>query len=154
MVPTLQGSDWLIIEKVSRSLSVISGNPYIPKRGQIVVLDSSLTGESGKEEQLIKRVVGLPGDTVTVENGKVIVKNAQNPEGFDVDIALGLNLGETYSQTPITQEVGANEVFVLGDNRGRNESLDSRLFGPINTADLEGRLWARLLPVTKAQLFN
>ncbi|HSE29892.1 MAG TPA: signal peptidase I [Candidatus Saccharimonadales bacterium] len=153
MVPTLQNNDWLIIEKVDRSLSFLQGKPYIPERGQIVVLDSSIVGSNGKEEQLIKRAIGLPGDTVIVENGTVTIKNAQNPQGFNVDEKLGLNLDPTYSEGTIIAEVGENEVFVLGDNRGRNGSYDSRAFGPIKSNNLQGRLWARLLPINKSGIF-
>lgn len=153
MVPTLANNDWLIIEKVSRSLSFVQGKSYIPERGQIVVLDSSLVGVNGKEEQLIKRAIGLPGDTVIVQDGVVTVKNSKHPNGFDVDQELGLDLGDTYSEGTVNVTVGPDEVFVLGDNRGRNGSYDSRAFGAIKASDLEGRLWARLLPINQAGIY-
>ncbi|HVI69205.1 MAG TPA: signal peptidase I, partial [Magnetospirillaceae bacterium] len=71
MTPTLQNNDRLIISKVERSLAVVQGQPYIPQRGQIVVLDSSIVGINGQKEQLIKRVIGLPGDHIHIESGAV-----------------------------------------------------------------------------------
>lgn len=153
MTPTLQNNDRLIIEKVSRSFSLVTGRAYIPARGQIVVLDSSLLGTNGQEQQLIKRVIGLPGETVIIKDGVVTIKNAQNPNGFNVDNALGLELEETYSKDPIEVTIPEDQVYVLGDNRGQNGSHDSRLFGPVESKKLEGRLWARVLPLTQAQVF-
>lgn len=154
MTPTLQNNDRLIIEKVSRSFSAIQGKPYIPNRGQIVVLDSSLVGVNGQEEQLIKRVIGLPGETIIIENNIVTIKNAASPQGFNVDVALGLVLEPTYSSERIEITVPENHVYVMGDNRAQGGSSDSRLFGPVAAEKLEGRLWARVLPIDQAELFS
>lgn len=154
MTPTLQNNDRLIIEKVGRSFNRIQGKPYIPGRGQIVVLDSSLIGVNGQEEQLIKRTIGLPGETVIVEDGKVTIKNAESPNGFNVDDALGLRLDATYSDERIEITIPEGHVYVMGDNRTQNGSYDSRAFGPVASEKLEGRLWARVLPLTTAQLFG
>ncbi|HEU5187114.1 MAG TPA: signal peptidase I [Candidatus Saccharimonadales bacterium] len=154
MTPTLQNNDRLIIEKVSRSFNAVQGKAYIPERGQIVVLDSSLIGADGHEEQLIKRVIGLPGETVIIEDKIVTIKNAESPQGFNVDSALGLVLEPTYAPERIEVTVPENHVYVMGDNRVQNGSYDSRAFGPVAAEKLEGRLWSRVLPINQAQLFS
>ncbi len=154
MTPTLQNNDRLIISKVERSLAAVQSQPYIPERGQIVVLDSSIVGINGQKEQLIKRVIGLPGDQVHIENGVVTITNALHPDGYDITSALGLtNLQPTYVETPIDLIVPGGHVYVMGDNRVQGGSQDSRMFGPIASKDIQGRLWARILPLDKAQLF-
>lgn len=154
MTPTLQNNDRLIIEKVGRSFSRIQGRPYIPDRGQIVVLDSTLIGVNGQEEQLIKRTIGLPGETVIIENGKVTIKNTENPNGFNVDEALGLRLEHTYADERIEVTIPQGHIYVMGDNRAQNGSYDSRAFGAVASEKLEGRLWARVLPLNNAKLFG
>lgn len=154
MVPTLQNNDRLIISKVERTLAAVQGKSYIPERGQIVVLDSSIVGVNGQKEQLIKRVIGLPGDHIHIENGSVIITNTQHPDGYDVTTALGLtNLQPTYVETPIDLTVPAGQVYVMGDNREQGGSHDSRMFGAVDGNKIQGRLWARILPLDKAQLY-
>ncbi|HSE61695.1 MAG TPA: signal peptidase I [Candidatus Saccharimonadales bacterium] len=153
MTPTLQNNDRLIIDKIERTFAGLQGKPYVPQRGQIVVLDSSIVGINGRDEQLIKRVIGLPGDTVSIRDGAVTIKNAANPDGFDVNNKLGLKLQPTFVDTPMELNIPDGQVFVMGDNRIENGSYDSRAFGPIEVNKIVGRLWARILPVDKAQLF-
>ncbi len=154
MTPTLQNNDRLIISKVERTLAMVQGHPYIPERGQIVVLDSSIVGLNGQKEQLIKRVVGLPGEHIHIEAGTVLISNGQNPNGFDVTKELGLtNLQATYADGIIDLTVPQGQVYVMGDNREQGGSYDSRAFGPIDGDKIQGRLWARILPIEKAQLF-
>jgi signal peptidase I len=153
MTPTLQNNDRLIIDKVERTIAGMQGKPYIPERGQIVVLDSSIVGINGRDEQLIKRVIGLPGDTVLINDGAVTIKNTDNPDGFDVNSKLNLKLQPTYVESPMELTIPDGQVFVMGDNRVENGSYDSRAFGPIEVNKIVGRLWARILPVDKAQVF-
>jgi signal peptidase I len=153
MTPNLQNDDRLIIDKVEKTWANLQGRPYIPTRGQIVVLDSSIIGVGGREEQLIKRVIGLPGDVVHIENGVVTVKNKQRPEGFNIDKELGINVQPTFVASTLEVTVPDNHVFVMGDNRVENGSYDSRAFGPIESSKLVGRLWARILPLDKAQIY-
>lgn len=153
MTPTLQNDDRLIIDKVEHTVANAQGKSYIPKRGQVVVLDSSIVGFNGRDEQLIKRVIGLPGDTISIHDGTVTIKNKQNPQGFDPAQQLGLQLAPTYVESPQEWTIEANQVFVMGDNRGENGSYDSRAFGPVEANKIVGRLWARILPFNKAQVF-
>jgi signal peptidase I len=154
MTPSLQNNDRLIISKVERTLAAIQGKPYIPERGQIVVLDSSIVGLNGQKEQLIKRVIGLPGDHVHIDKGVVTITNSQHPDGYDVTQSLGLtNLQPAYTDAPVDITVPNAQVYVMGDNREQGGSYDSRAFGPIDGDKIQGRLWARILPFDHAQLF-
>lgn len=153
MSPTLHDDDRLIVSKAGHSFADLQGEPYIPARGDIVVLDSELPSTGGRADQLIKRIIGLPGERVHVENGNITVFNDANPEGFNVDTALGLELAPTFSTSSIDIQLAANEVFVTGDNRGPGGSLDSRSFGPVKLESLQGRLWARIFPFSDAEIF-
>ncbi len=154
MQPTLQNNDRLIISKFERTGAMLAGVPYLPARGQIVVLDSRASPFTAvQKEELVKRVIGLPGDTVIIDGGSVTIKNANNPGGFNADQALGLRLGPTYAEQTLSVEVPAGQVFVLGDNRGPGGSYDSRLFGTVPAKYIEGRLWIRLLPLNNFHVF-
>lgn len=155
MTPTLHNNDRLIIDKVERTVALVEGKHYIPKRGQIVVLDSSLVDQTGHDEQLIKRVIGLPGDTIYISgDGTVIIKNKDHPNGFNVNQSLGLNLAPTYVDSPMTVTVPDNEIFVMGDNRGPGGSFDSRSFGPVDSSKIQGRLLARIFPLNQGKIFQ
>lgn len=154
MTPTLQNNDRLIIDKVGKTLALIESKPYIPQRGQIIVLDSSILDVNGNNEQLIKRVIGLPGETVIIKDGVVTVKNSEHPNGFNVDENQGLKLAPTYSPAPLELTVPSGRVFILGDNRAKGGSLDSRYLGPIDTKEIQGKLAVRLYPFNKVSSFK
>ncbi|HVV25802.1 MAG TPA: signal peptidase I [Candidatus Saccharimonadales bacterium] len=153
MQNTLQNADKLIIWKVPRTWSDITGHPYIPKRGDIVVFTETGLSQFGQQDkkQLIKRVIGLPGDRVVVKNGAITIYNKANPNGFDPDKTLpyGKNIPETSGNIDLT--LGPQQLFVCGDNRP--DSLDSRSFGPINANQIVGKLAVRVFPLGKAKAF-
>lgn len=155
MTPTLHDNDRLIIDKTGHSVANLQGKAYVPERGDIVVLNSNLPDPSrtGTTEQLIKRVVGLPGERVVVENGIINIFNNEKPEGFNLDKNLHLALQPTFTTNRIDARLGEDELFVAGDNRGPGGSLDSRTFGPVDASSIEGRLWARIFPLPDATLF-
>ena len=154
MSPTLHTQDRLIISKVERSLANAENTPYVPVRGQVLVINGKVSPSTeSSAPHLIKRVIGLPGDRIIIVNGKVLIYNDSNPSGFDVDEALGLKLEPTYSATPINAVVPAGHVFVMGDNRAEGGSYDSRSFGMVDTTLIEGRLWARVLPLSSGRVF-
>ena len=154
MTPTLHDNDRLIISRVEKTGSDISKHPYVPQRGQIVVIDSAVSPlTANRDEQLIKRVVGLPGEIIIIQNGHVIIKNESRPNGFDADHELNLDVPDTYIDSPLTITVPDGHVFVLGDNRGPNGSYDSRSFGPVPVEMIEGRLWVRVLPFDQLKVF-
>lgn len=153
METTLSHNDRLIVWKLPKTWAKITGNEYIPKRGDVVVFVEPALGRLGQNpgKQLIKRVVGLPGERVTVDDGALTVYNSQNPQGFQPDKTLPY--GQTVGETPIEGEwyVGENEVFVIGDNR--NNSLDSRTFGAIKAENIVGKLIVRILPINEITKF-
>ncbi len=153
MESTLQNADKLIIWKVPRTWSDITGHPYIPKRGDIIVFNETGLAQFGQTntKQLIKRVIGLPGDRVTISNGEYIIYNKAHPKGFDPDTSLpyGKNIPQTTGSVNVT--LGPDQIFVSGDNRP--DSLDSRAFGPINAKQIVGKLMIRVFPIGKAEFF-
>jgi len=154
MTPTLRNNDRLIIDKVERTVALAGGKHYIPKRGQIVVLDSSLVDRTGHNEQLIKRVIGLPGETIDIKtDGTVTIHSKERPEGFDPDQELDLHLATTYVESALSVTIPDNEVFVMGDNREPGGSFDSRSFGPVESDKIQGRLIARIFPLNETKIF-
>lgn len=155
METTLQNNDRLIVWKMARTWSRITGHPYIPNRGDVIIFNEpqdKLEGFSQTgSKQLIKRVVALPGERVVVANGALTVYNKEHPEGFQPDKTLpyGGNIPETTIDTDIV--VPANNVFVCGDNRP--DSQDSRMFGPISADQIVGKLVMRVLPINNAERF-
>jgi signal peptidase I len=155
MMNTLQNADKLIIWKVPRTWSSITGHPYVPQRGDIIVFTESGLSEYGQQDtkQLIKRVIGLPGDRVVVSNGVYTIYDKQNPKGFDPDKTMPYFKGRTIPVTSgdLDETLGPKQLFVSGDNRP--DSLDSRTFGPINTGQVIGKLVVRVYPFNQTKTF-
>lgn len=153
MQNTLHSDDKLIIWKVPRTWARITGHPYIPKRGDIVVFTETGLSQFGQSDtkQLIKRVIGLPGDRVVVSDGKYTIYNKQHPDGFDPDTTLPYGKNIPYTQGNVDVTLGPDQLFVSGDNRPN--SLDSRSFGPIDANQVIGKLVLRVLPIGNAQVF-
>lgn len=152
MQSTLQHQDRLIVYKLPRTISRVTKDDFMPKRYDIVVFsrqetvsDSFSSHESSK--QLIKRVIGLPGERVVVNNDQLTVYNKEHPEGYSPD--SGNEYAKSITVTPgnIDVVVPPNEVFLAGDNR--TNSLDSRYFGTVPTSDIVGKLVMRLWPDSK-----
>jgi signal peptidase I len=130
MAPTLPAGTHFVVEGVSY-------RRRDPKRGEIVVFKS--TGIQGllPGVKYIKRVVGLPGEHVTIQNGSlfindslVVITNSAGPLSFEAPPTMQV-------QTNIV--LGAGEYFVTGDNN--LNSLDSRFYGPIQRSNITGRAW-------------
>ena len=154
MRTTLEDADHLIVWKVDRTIANITGGDYIPNRGDVIIFNEPAGAEPGAPagKQLIKRVIGLPGDRVVIENTKLTVYNQENPDGFNPDQTLPYGdkiIFEKPSSVDVT--VGDGQVFVAGDNR--DNSLDSRLFGPIDNDIIVGKLAVRILPLNTFKLF-
>ena len=124
MEPTLFGRQRLIIEKISYRF-------HQPERGDIVVLQVP-----GFDKLLIKRVVGLPGETIEIRDGVVWIDGRVLDEPY-------IN-GDMRGSYPPTKIPGGY-IFVMGDNR--NNSNDSRSFGPVAIDDIVGHAWIRYWPV-------
>jgi signal peptidase I len=155
MQTTLHNQDRLIVWKTPRTWARITHHQYVPGRGDIIVFSESGLSAYGQTDtkQLIKRVIGLPGERVVVKDGTITVYNKEHPDGFQPDATLpyGKTTNIPYTTGNIDITLGNSELFVCGDNRGN--SLDSRAFGPIDTGDVIGKLAARVYPFSDAQIF-
>ena len=131
MEPTLYGDDRLVVSRVH----------YLyerPQRGDILVFNSLRESELARGVMLIKRVIGLPGETVEFRDQKLHIN--------------GVALEESYTKEEFcrrrchdqTWELGENEFFMMGDNR--NNSNDSRFFGPVPLSKIVGRVIFRYFP--------
>lgn len=149
MEPSLQHKDRLIIWKLPRTWARITNNDYSPQRGDVIVFHKP----DGSEEQLIKRVIGLPGDRVVVSDGELTVFNKADPDGFRPDDApYGKDLPETAGNVDVS--VGKGEIFVSGDNRIPGASLDSRSsLGNIDLDLVVGKLVLRIFPFQSFETF-
>jgi signal peptidase I len=131
MVPTLRIGDRLIVEKLSY-------HQHEPHFRDIVVFqppDLLLKQGYKADQAFIKRVIGLPGQTVEVKQGKVFVDGKALSEPY-------IAAPPTYVMKPITVTPG--NVFVMGDNR--NNSNDSHVWGLLPQANIIGRAWERFFP--------
>lgn len=110
MQPNFHTSERLIVDRVSLLFGA-------PARGDVVVLDSPRA-----DELLLKRVIGLPGETVTLQDGRVYIDGELLEEDYVAEFC-------TYSSCNGVWRLGPDQYFVLGDNR--THSLDSHSFGPV-----------------------
>ncbi len=133
MYPTLEPYNYLIINKI----------PYMmhePEHGDIVVFKSHLKSLDGKEKDLIKRVVAVEGDEISVEDGRVYVNGVEVEEEY---------INGNYTPGDINLTIPEGMVFVMGDNR--QNSLDSRdgRVGPVEIDTIRGKVLVRLFPFSK-----
>lgn len=141
MEPTFHDQEYLIIDEISYRFNA-------PERGQVIVFRYPLD----PQEYFIKRIIGLPNESIQFKDGQVYIYNKENPNGFVIKedyLPAGLL---TYSASDQKTTLGPDEYFVLGDNR--NASKDSRVFGPLNKSFITGRVYFRGYPFNKITLFN
>lgn len=135
MQDTLNPNDYIIMYRMAYS------GDKDPKRGDIVIFKSELQDENGKNKLLIKRVIGLPGDKITINDGKVYINDKEYDENY---------LKDGYTTGSVNNfKVPKGEYFVMGDNRV--VSIDSRYseVGCIKKDAIKGRAVLRLFPFTK-----
>jgi signal peptidase I len=136
MTPTLQVGDRLVVEKLSYRVQ-------LPHRGDLVVFRATTALQARNlKDDMIKRVIGIPGDTVAVQDGQVYVNGKVLAEP-DVQAAA-------YRNSAVT--VPANHYFVLGDNR--NHSYDSHIWGFVSREEIIGRAVFRFAPWNQAGLLR
>lgn len=136
MDPTFKSGEYLIVDQLSFRLGE-------PERGDVIVFRFPLN----PKEFFIKRVIGLPNETVLITPDGVMIKNKENPEG--------MMLEEKYVVFKKTDSINftlkENEYFVMGDNRGA--SADSRLWGAVPRKNIMGKPFVALFPIDKIRLF-
>ena len=130
MVPTFSNGDYLVVDKISYELGS-------PKRDDVVIF--RYPGDTTKF--FIKRIIGLPGETVDIKGSEVTITNTAHPEGFKLDQPFVKNTANNDTHFLLKND----EYFVLGDNR--SASSDSRYWGAVNKNLLVGKAFLRLFPI-------
>lgn len=135
MLPNLQNGEYILVNKFDYLIGA-------PQRGDIVVFRAVPAGEPNKD--FIKRVVGLPGETVAVRNNVVYIN--------------GKALHETYHHLPSNytfgpQKVPAGDYFVLGDHRGNSDDSHMWTTHWLPRSDIIGKAWVSYWPPSQAHLY-
>ncbi len=133
MVPNYHNREYLVVNKMTYRFGD-------PQRGDVIVFKYP----KDTSQYFIKRVIGLPGEKVKVENGKVYVYNDQHPEGSALTEPYLSNQDITFGKDE-TVSLGSDEFFVLGDNR--LASSDSRVWGILPRNNIVGTAWLRVFPL-------
>lgn len=142
MEPNFYDREYLIINEISYRF-------VEPQRGDIVVFRYP----RDPQEYFIKRIIGLPGEKVQItKDGEVVVHNKDNPQGALLPEPYLVGGTKTYSASDEIIPLGANEYYVLGDNR--NASKDSRSFGPVDKSFLIGKVMLRGWPFDRIDFFQ
>lgn len=139
MEPNFSNKEYLLIDEISYRLKE-------PQRGDVIVFRYP----RDPSQYYIKRIIGLPGESVEVNDGRIIVENGKHPRGIEIKEFYLPASEKTPGELKYT--LGAEEYFVLGDNR--KASSDSRVWGALPKADIVGRVWVRALPINKARAFS
>lgn len=137
MFPTLEENDYLLIYRQAFKQE-------LPEYGNIIVFKSHLLQTNGKEKDLVKRVIGIPGDHVVVSDGKVYVNDEQLVEPY---------VNGNYTDGIVDEIIPEGFIFAMGDNRPN--SLDSRetTVGIIPLDKIIGKVFIRLYPFNKITMF-
>jgi len=130
METTFHSGEYLIVDQVSYRL-------HKPNRGEVIVFRYP----NDPSKFFIKRVIGVPNDTISIEGNLVTIINEEHPNGFILDepYISSMEVG-----TSMTEELGEREYFVMGDNR--DQSSDSRVWGVLQEERIIGRAFLRLFP--------
>lgn len=135
MEPTFDNGDYLIVDELSYRFRK-------PERGEVVIFKYPRNPETF----FIKRIIGLPGETVTIKDGNVSVRTSQQTEELTFEEPFVVfESNETQTRT-----LKEDEYFVMGDNR--RSSSDSRIWGPLPEENIVGRALVRLFPIAHASL--
>ena len=139
MEPNFFDHEYLIVDEISYRLR-------LPERGEVVVFHYP----NDPSQYFIKRVIGLPGETVEIIDGEVKIYNDEFPNGRVLDETTYLDQDFTAAAQTVTLKT--EEYYLMGDNR--SSSLDSRFFGPVNYNQIVGRVWVRGYPVDRWKVFQ
>lgn len=138
MEPAFHNGQYLIVDELSYHFED-------PKRGEVIVFKYPF-----ENRFLIKRVIGVPFDTVILDKGITSIQNSAHPKGFTLSEPY-VEAKRNFTEGHIERTLKAGEYFVMGDNR--LESSDSRIWGPLNRGQIVGRPLLRLFPISSISLF-
>lgn len=140
MEPNFHDSEYLIVDQLSYRFRE-------PKRGEVIVFRYP----QDPSQFFIKRIIGLPGETIHVDNGHVSVTEHGNPTTDVLDETAYLSK-EVRTGGQMDVHLNNEEYFVLGDNR--EASSDSRSWGPVGKQAIMGRTWIRAWPLSRFTIFD
>lgn len=140
MQPTFYSNDYVVVSKQSYS---IFGDI---ERGDVIVFRSSLLDENGDQKSLIKRVIGLPGDTIEIKNGYVILNGVTIQENYLAE------QGVSGEMEQITVDEG--KIFVMGDNRAVSQDSRSPEVGQVDQDTVIGKVVLRIFPLDSIRFFG
>ncbi|MDQ3014571.1 MAG: signal peptidase I [bacterium] len=138
MDPTFETGEYLIVDQLSYRL----GNP---ERGEVIIFKYP----KDESKYFIKRVIGLPGETIELEGTLVTIKNKQYPEGLKLAEPYITDNNEKEEYMTVTLKEG--QYFVMGDNR--RQSSDSRAWGTLSRNLIVGTPFVRLFPLNKVSVY-
>lgn len=139
MEDDFHNGDYVLIDELSYRFNY-------PERGEVIVFRSP----QDTSQFFIKRIIGLPGETIQIRNNEIIITNEQYPKGFILDESAYLDKGQT-TAGDFKINIDQNEYFVLGDNR--SHSSDSRIWGAVNKNLVSGRVFLRAWPFNDISTF-
>ena len=139
MEPNFFDHEYLIINEISYRFED-------PLRGDIVVFKYP----KNPDQYFIKRIIGLPNETVEIRDEEIVIYNKENTGGIILDERYLDDEIKTFGDK--TFALGVDQYFILGDNR--IASYDSRSFGPINRSSIVGKVWVRGWPFDKVKVFE
>lgn len=138
MDPTFQTGQFLMVDRVTYRFGS-------PSRGDVLVFKYP----NNPSVYYIKRVIGLPGETVSIQDGKVTIINTEHPTGMILEEPY---VEIIHASTDTSKTIlSSHEYFVMGDNR--SQSSDSRIWGALDANFIVGRPIVRLLPIQKLSIF-
>ncbi len=138
MYPTYKNGEYLMANKVTYRFKE-------PQRGDVIIFKYSNT------QDFIKRIVGLPGDTVMLKDGQLYINGQILDESAYLDNSMYTNGGDFLKEGE-SKEIPEGEYFVCGDNR--THSSDSRTFGSISKEDIKGKAWIVYFPFTQFRIVH
>lgn len=143
METTFQDGQRVTVNKWPVTFARLNGHTYTPKRGDVVIaypnFGTNLSADQvNDDETIIKRVIGLPGERVVIDQDEITIYNKEYPDGFDpqANTSWQQSVITDTSQDQIDITLGIDQVFLCGDNRP--VSIDSRYNGPVTTSQIVG----------------
>jgi len=138
MEPTFYHGNYLLVDELTYSFRE-------PQRGEVIVFRYPKDPNS----YFIKRIIGLPGEKVILEDGKIIIENSEGVKELKENYVFSY---QKYNKDRLEVALGSQQYFVLGDNR--NFSYDSRSWGPLERYYIVGLVRLRLWPLNEVMAFN
>lgn len=134
MLPTFENGELIITDKITYKFRP-------PKRGEVIVF----AAPPNQQKDYIKRIIGLPGETITISNGDVLINNQKLTENY-IHESTRISFG-SFIKEGETKIIPPNNYFVMGDNR--SISFDSREWGFLDKENIIGKAWLIYWPITK-----